>query len=175
MSNTRLALLTATCQSRQYLISRVARGRLVRENPGGISGPTNRLSKGGTRTDGLYYKGIQLEPRKPKTWEGDRLSDAGSQQSSLIGSGQSDDFPRGPRNGTPGKEVGKHGRPSSAYLDVRGGRERPYKAMPKGAVCREGVRQGHSSVDHRDSITRRERRALTLVSLNLRRRIGDWR
>ena len=175
MSNTRLVLSAETCRSRQHLISRVARGRLAWGNLDGISGPTNRLSKGGTRTCGLYYKGIQSEPRKPKTEEGDPLFDRGSQQSPLIGSGQGGDFLRGPRSCTQGQKVEEHGRPSSVYSEVRSGRERPYKAMPKGAVCREGVGRGHSSVDRRDSITRRERRASTLVTLNLRRRIGDWR
>jgi hypothetical protein len=175
MKNTRLALLVETYQPRQNLISRVARGRLVWGNLDGISGPTNRLSKGGTRTDGPYYKGIQLEPRKPQTEEGDPLFDRGSHQSPLIGSGQGGDFLRGPRSGTPGQEVEEHGRPSSAYSEVRSGRERPYKAMPKGVVCREGVGRGHSSVDRRDSITRRERRASTLAALNLKPGIGDWR
>ena len=143
MKQTRRALLAGTCQSRQYLISRVARGRFVRGNLGGISGPTNRLM-GGTRTDGPYYKGIQLAPRKPQTEEGDPLSLRGSQQSPLTGSGQGGDFLRGPRNGTLGQEVEEHGRPSSAYSEVWSGRERPYKAMPKGAVCREGVGGAHS-------------------------------
>src|SRR6185312_1286728 len=100
MSNTRLALLVEKYQSRQDLISRVARGRLAWGNLDGISGPTNRLSKGGTRTCGLYYKGIQSEPRKPEIEEGDPLFYRGSQQRTLIGSGQGDRFLRGPRSCT---------------------------------------------------------------------------
>ena len=175
MNNTRLVLSAETCRSRQDLINRVARGRLIWENLDGISGPTNRLLKGGTRTCGLYYKGIQLEPRKPKTEEGDSLFDRGSQQRTLTESGQGGRFLRGPRSCTRGQKVEEHERPSSVYPEIRGGRERPYKALPKGAVCREGVGRGHSSVDSEDSITSLEPRASTLAALKLERRRGDWR
>ena len=92
-----------------------------------------------------------------------------------IGMGR--DFPRGNRSGMLGQRSwGTCEILPGLVADVLVTREDPfYKATPKGTGSREEVGQGHSSVDRRDNITRRERRTLTLAALNLKDGIGDCR
>jgi hypothetical protein len=58
---------------------------------------------------------------------------------------------------------------------LRDGQDGSYKGNRKGYTSREEVGQGNSSVDRRDSITRRERRPLALAVLDWKEGRGDCR
>ena len=175
MKHTQPRLLDEKFQPWQDLTSHVAGGRLVGRNPDRISGLTNRRSLGGMRTDRPYRKGIQVEPRKRE------IEKATGYFTREANSPHSRDQGRiGTSLGVHGagcleSEAGQHGRSSLTYPPQADGQESSYKATPKGKESREEVGQGHSSDEGRDSITRLERRVLTLATLNLKRGIGDCR
>jgi len=175
MTNTQRNLSVETYRPLQDLMSGVAGGRLAGRNPDGISGLTNRRRWAGRE------RAVRTE--KESIWSPVNAY-LGKATAYLMREANSTTYEirmGGTSSGVHGSEcldrgVGQHGRSSPAFHQTAGGRQDgSYKGNRKGHTSREEVRQGNSSVDRRDSKTRRERSPLALAALNLKEGRGDCR
>ena len=176
MTHTQRNLSVETYRPQQDLISCVAGDRLAGRNPDGISGLTNRRCWTGCE------QAVRTE--KESIWSLVNTK-MGKATRYFIGEASSSTYEIRMGRTSPGvygsecldSGVGQHGRSSPAYPpDVLGdGQDGSYKGNRKGHTSWEEVRQGNSSVDRRDSKTRRERSLLTLATLNLKEGRRDCR
>ena len=170
MTHTQRNLSVEMYRPPQDLISGVAGGRLDGRNSVEISGLTNRRRWAGceqavrTEKESIWSLVNAYYLRKATVYFTREANNSAYEiRMSRISSGVhgSECLDRG---------VEQHGRSSPAYppnlwwMDKTG----PIRLSRKGLTSWKEVGQGHSSVDRRDSITRQERRALTLAVLNLK-------